>query len=400
MRKISVLVAILLATTALATPSISHAQVGASLNLSFNLFAPPPVAIAPPPLPVYIVPAPPAVDLVWAPGYWAWTESGYCWVPGTWVAPPVVGVVWTPGYWGWNEGSFVFHEGYWGPHVGFYGGISYGGGYDGVGFRGGSWNGGHYVVNRSVTNVTNITNVTNVTRASFNGGPGGIHAAPTPQQQATANEKHVEPTSEQRSHITSASQNPQLLASANHGKPTIAATAKPGDFSHGVIAAKAAGPRNTAAEQHNASVMKNPDMAKGAALPKSQTTQPRNAQEPARATNAPTETPKPPQANEQQNRPAAIEPHAEPNVARPIPIERPAENPAAQRPIGEHQVNEPPAGEKPIEPRSATPPTAQPRPAIERPATERPAVEKQPEEKPVEKKPEEEKPAGDEHHPE
>ena len=42
------------------------------------------------------------------------------------VEAPQVGYLWTPGYWGWGGNAFLFHEGYWGPTVGFYGGISYG----------------------------------------------------------------------------------------------------------------------------------------------------------------------------------------------------------------------------------------------------------------------------------
>ena len=68
-------------------------------------------------------------------------------------------VLWTPGYWGWNDGVYVFNDRYWGPTVGFYGGIAYGFGYTGSGFFGGHWQGGQYYYNSSVTNVTNVTNV-------------------------------------------------------------------------------------------------------------------------------------------------------------------------------------------------------------------------------------------------
>ena len=61
--------------------------------------------------------------------------------------PPQIGFLWTPGYWGWGGGAFFFHEGYWGPHVGFYGGINYGFGYGGVGYEGGRWEGGHFAYN-------------------------------------------------------------------------------------------------------------------------------------------------------------------------------------------------------------------------------------------------------------
>ena len=124
-----------------------------------------------------------------------------------------------------------------------------------------------YNVNRTVINVTNITN--NNTTASFNGGPGGTSVRPTAREQAVANEKHIAPTKEQVTHAQAASKNPALSASANHGKPAIAATTKSGNFEHGIVAAKQAGARNPVAEQHNAAVKKNPALSKGAVLPKS-----------------------------------------------------------------------------------------------------------------------------------
>ena len=45
--------------------------------------------------------------------------------------------------------AMIFHEGYWGPHVGFYGGIDYGFGYTGAGYAGGYWNNGAFYYNRS-----------------------------------------------------------------------------------------------------------------------------------------------------------------------------------------------------------------------------------------------------------
>ena len=66
---------------------------------------------------------------MWTPGYWAWGNDGYYWVPGTWVPAPAVGLLWTPGYWGWSGGYYRWNVCYWGPHVGFYGGVNYGFGY-------------------------------------------------------------------------------------------------------------------------------------------------------------------------------------------------------------------------------------------------------------------------------
>ena len=35
------------------------------------------VNIAPPELPVYVQPAPPAAGYLWIPGYWAWADEDY-----------------------------------------------------------------------------------------------------------------------------------------------------------------------------------------------------------------------------------------------------------------------------------------------------------------------------------
>jgi hypothetical protein len=217
------------------------------------------ITIAPPPIPVYEQPVCPGDGYLWTPGYWNWDDDidDYYWVPGTWILPPEVGFLWTPGWWGWGGDAFIFHEGFWGPEVGFYGGISYGFGYFGVGFVGGRWDGGHFFYNRAVlnVNVTNIHNVynetvvnnTTVNRVSYNGGNGGVTARPTPQEEAAAQGRHVGPVPAQTQHMQEARSNPQQRASANQGRPPVAATAKPGDFSgKGVVRASEAGGRYTA----------------------------------------------------------------------------------------------------------------------------------------------------------
>jgi WXXGXW repeat (2 copies) len=219
----------------------AFAQIGIGVSVNFG----------PPALPVYEQPICPADGYLWTPGYWAYDDDGgYYWVPGTWVEAPQVGFLWTPGYWGWGGSAFLFHEGYWGPQVGFYGGISYGFGYGGVGYEGGRWEGGHFSYNTYVNHVnttiihnTYNTTVTNVseTRVSYNGGTGGVEARPTPQEQSYASEHHVGPVAAQTQHVQEARNNPELRASANQGKPPIAATAKPGDFKTGVVASRQAG---------------------------------------------------------------------------------------------------------------------------------------------------------------
>src|SRR6202166_2576728 len=56
-----------------------------------------------------------------------------------------------------------------------------------------------------------------------------------------ANQHHVGPVGAQTQHVQAARSNPELRASANQGKPPIAATAKPGDFKTGVVATRQAG---------------------------------------------------------------------------------------------------------------------------------------------------------------
>jgi hypothetical protein len=197
------------------------------------------VAVAPPELPVYEQPVCPGDGYIWTPGYWAWDGDDYYWVPGTWVEAPEVGYLWTPPYWGWGGSAFIFHGGYWGPTVGFYGGIYYGFGYFGNGFEGGRWQSGHFYYNRAVTNV-NVTvihnvyetrvNETHITRVSYNGGRGGIDRRPTREEEAAERERHIPPVAAQSQHIEAARNNRELRASANHGKPPIAATPKPGAF--------------------------------------------------------------------------------------------------------------------------------------------------------------------------
>jgi hypothetical protein len=210
------------------------------------------VGFGPPLLPIYEQPLLPGDGYLWAPGYWGYDYSAndYYWVPGTWVYPPQPGFLWTPGYWGWGGGGYYFNQGYWGPTVGYYGGINYGYGYGGVGYEGGRWEGNRFLYNTSVNRVNTavIHNTFNApvsnaseSHVSFNGGQGGVEARPTAQQEAFAKEQHMGPVDAQTQHMQLARNNPELRASANQGKPPIAATSKAGDFTSGFVAAKQAG---------------------------------------------------------------------------------------------------------------------------------------------------------------
>ncbi len=175
------------------------AQAGVSFRVRF----------APPPLLVYEQPLIPAPGYIWVPGYWAWDDDvgDYYWVPGQWVMPPFAGALWTPGYWAWDGGMYLFHDGYWGPTVGYYGGIDYGYGYFGVDYVGGYWNRGVFNYNRAynridnrVVHVYNRTTIVNRNgnRVSYNGGPGGIATRPTPRQRDFDRQRHWDPVPAQR----------------------------------------------------------------------------------------------------------------------------------------------------------------------------------------------------------
>ncbi len=241
--------ALVFALVVLSMSAASFAQVGVAIT------------IGPPALPVYDQPLCPGDGYLWTPGYWAYDYdvSDYYWVPGTWVTAPEAGFLWTPAYWGWGGDGFVFYDGYWGPHVGFYGGINYGFGYFGEGYDGGRWDNGHFFYNRSVNNVnmTQIHNVydtsirnTSVSHVSYNGGNGGIVARPGPEDEAAARERHIPPVAAQTEHAQAARANPQQRASANLGKPGVGATPRPGDFNdRGAVPAKEAGAPYTPANR-------------------------------------------------------------------------------------------------------------------------------------------------------
>jgi hypothetical protein len=250
------MVALVAAPLTLAPVSPASAQIGIGFH----------VTIAPPILPVYDPPPLPGPGYIFTPGYWAYGDAGYYWVPGTWVQPPNPGLLWTPGYWGYEGGVYQFNAGYWGPHVGYYGGINYGFGYVGTGFFGGEWRGGGFFYNTAAfgigvgigggfggrgnifgnvhntyVNNTVIVNHTTINHISYNG-PGGIQARPTAEEERFSHEAHVQPTATQMQHVQLAAHEPALRASVNHGAPAIAATARPAEFKGpGVVQAHAAG---------------------------------------------------------------------------------------------------------------------------------------------------------------
>lgn len=220
-------------------PARSDAQVSVGLSVSFG----------PPAIPYYVQPPAPGPNWIWQPGYWAWGPYGYYWVPGTWVQAPSLGLYWTPGYWAFTDGQYQWDPGYWGPVVGFYGGINYGYGYFGNGYVGGQWYGHTFRYNRAVTNINvsvihNYYNNTAVVsyqrnwarnssyRVAYNGGPHGVNARPTAYQQHAYAERRMAMTAQQTQHVRYAQSDPSLRYNANHGRPAIAAAARPFSATH------------------------------------------------------------------------------------------------------------------------------------------------------------------------
>jgi hypothetical protein len=340
------------------------------------------VNFAPPALPVYEQPACPEDGYIWVPGYWAWDADyeDYYWVPGTWVPSPEEGYLWTPPWWGWENGAYLFHDGYWAPQVGFYGGVNYGYGYFGHGFEGGRWQNNHFFYNTAVmrVNTTVIRNVyvdktvivNNNVHVAYNGGQGGIQARPTQQEEAVAQMRHVPPPAQQEQRREMARSNPQMRASANHGRPPVAATARPTDFKgSGVVAARAAGapyhPLANRAQAHGAS----DKPSNSASRPANETARPtnenRHPEENTPARPAPAERPSPAERTQPKERPntkpettsrpeqrTEQQPERKPATKQERPAPKTTEHPSnAQRPAARPKPQSKPKPEDKREPR-------------------------------------------------
>jgi hypothetical protein len=112
----------------------------------------------------------------------------------------------------------MFNEGYWGPTVGFYGGINYGFGYFGRGYEGGRWDHGHFFYNSTLNNInhnsmhnfydTRVNEPGGVNHISYNCGQGGIEARANSQEEAASHDRHVAPLAAQNEHTQTARNNP------------------------------------------------------------------------------------------------------------------------------------------------------------------------------------------------
>jgi hypothetical protein len=81
-----------------------------------------------------------------------------------------------------------------------------------------------HIYNKTVIN-NNFEN-----RVSYNSGRRGINARPGRFEETAAHERHFEATGMQVQHERSAGSNREFLASVNHGRPSVAATMRPGEF--------------------------------------------------------------------------------------------------------------------------------------------------------------------------
>jgi hypothetical protein len=333
---------------------------------------------APPPLPDYDQPPLPGDGYIWTPGYWAWSpDAGYYWVPGAWVMPPYEGALWTPSWWGFHGGSYFFFSGYWGPYVGYYGGINYGFGYIGRGYEGGYWHGNRFQYNRNVNIIRiNIGNVyshpvqAQAARFSYNG-PGGARLRPAPAELNAMRQPHrVAPMSAQVQMQRDAQQNRAQFANQNHGRPTAVVAPRP-------IQAD----RNTQSLPPARTPQQQPQQQprRGNQMQGPQNVQPQRSTQPA----APIEQrpqPRPQPAQQQpQQRPENFNRPTQPAPAQPqSPQQQPRQFQMQQRPEQQQQFTPQPR------PEPAPQPRPQPAPQQQRPAPQaRPAPAPQPHNEPA-----------------
>ena len=377
---------VLCALVTLVMPAPSFAQLSVS------------VTFAPPELPVYEQPVIPGPGYIWTPGYWQWSpdDGDFYWVPGTWVQPPEPEVLWTPGYWSWGGDAYNWNDGYWGPQIGFYGGVNYGYGYTGDGYEGGYWKDRSFFYNRSVNNITNVRTITNVynktvvnnvtiNNVSYNGGRGGRTAQPTAAQRTAASARHIPPTATQTQHQHAASTDRALRASVNHGKPPIAATSKPGVFSGGgVVAAKAAAPYHPAPAKGTPPAKAEPrtEAAKPKAEPRTEAAKPKAEPrteaakpkaEPRTEAAKPKAEPRTEAAKPKaEPRTEAAKPKAEPRTEAAKPKAEPRTEAAKPKAEPRTEAAKPKAEPRPqaAQPKNAPPPKSAPHPSGEKPKGE------------------------------
>jgi hypothetical protein len=236
----------------------------------------------------------------------------------------------------------------------------------------------HNVYNTTVVNTT-------VNRVSYNGGNGGINRRPTPQEEAVVHEKHIPPVAVQTQHVQAARANPELRASANQGKPPVAATPKPGAFNdRAVVPAKEAGaPYTPAANRAPSQQPANaPAAQKENSAARPDRPEPKNQPESNRA---------------EPNRPPAAQPNKQPErpEANRPPTAKPNNQPEPNRNEPAQRSQTPPPSER-SQPQRTPPPAETKRPAQEQQHAQsgekKPEEKQKPEEKKQEKQPKKDEP--------
>ena len=106
--------------------------------------------------------------------------------------------------------------------MGYYGGVNYGYGYAGRGYQGGYWHGDQFDYNRSVNNIHNenirdvydrrVEDYTRDNRVSYNGGPQGVQARPSPAEVAAFRAPHAPPMAAQVQLAKASAQLPSLIS--------------------------------------------------------------------------------------------------------------------------------------------------------------------------------------------
>ena len=356
----------------------SYSDQGSDQDVDDASYGEQPVATAPEPppaLPDYQQPPAPGHDYLWTPGYRNYASAGYYWVPGVWVQAPYAGALWTPPYWGWVGGHYGFFHGYWGPHIGFYGGINYGFGYVGVGYQGGYWNSGHFFYNRTVNNINvnivhNVYNyhvvVNNNVRVSFNGGPGGLRIRPRPAELVAFREPHAPPMQAQVQIERAAVTNRAQFAAVNHGRPASVVIEKPLVADRDVHPVAAPAARYPPAPQARPNEAPRPEVRPNAPAPR--------AVEPARGEPARPAVEKPAPRQEVAPRPQTTQPRPQehpaphPQATQPRPQERPAPRAEPAKPAMHAEPAKPAAHVEPAKPA----PHEQPKPETRKPEEKHP----------------------------
>jgi len=96
----ALLLGFMMAAGAVAAPTIASAGVVLDIN------------VAPPPVQVETVPPPPAVGMIWAPGFWEWRGGQHVWVGGHYMHGRP-GYHWVGDRWSQHGANWHHEVGHW-----------------------------------------------------------------------------------------------------------------------------------------------------------------------------------------------------------------------------------------------------------------------------------------------